>query len=101
MTLAITDAGDGNHGDSPLFGGGPFGTWTAAAVAGANPGQTTLTDDDATFEEGELAGKFLNPDTTQTLQTLIVDNTATEITVWGDVVTANVVVALIAEPIKG
>jgi predicted outer membrane repeat protein len=79
--------GMGNNGDTPQFVGGPTGSWTADATRNSLPGQTTLYDGNATYGVDELAGKFLNPDTSQGRQTLIVSNSATEITVWGDFTT--------------
>ncbi len=74
----------GNIAADPQFIGGPSGSWTANATYDPATGQTTLTDSGAGFTVDELAGTFLNPNTTQFLQTLIVSNTATEIVVWGD-----------------
>ncbi len=44
-----------------------------------------LTDYSANWKPGLHAGTCLNPDGAQDLQTIIVDNTATTITVYGDV----------------
>jgi len=76
--------GIGNIEADPLFVGGPSGTWTAAATYDSAVGQTTFTGAAAGFTDDELVGEFLNPDTAQVLQSLIVANTATTITVWGD-----------------
>ncbi len=76
--------GDGNIGDAPAFAGGPTGTWTAAATYDPTTGQTTFTDVGAGLTLDELAGSFLNPDTAQALQALIVSNADTTITTWGD-----------------
>ncbi len=76
--------GIGNIDDDPLFISGPPGTWTTNANYDRETGQTTLIDDAAAWEVDELIGKFLNPDTSQFLQSFIVDNTATEVIVLGD-----------------
>ena len=76
--------GPGNIVDDPLFAGGPSGTWSAGATYDPETAQTTFTDDTAAWEDNELVGDFLNPDTGQNLQSLIVGNTATTVTVWGD-----------------
>jgi predicted outer membrane repeat protein len=82
-------AGTGNLDVDPLFVGGAGGTWTASAsydstFGDATFGQTTLTSSSGGFAPGALVGKFINPDTSQILQSFIVANTATTITVWGD-----------------
>jgi hypothetical protein len=84
-------AGEGNIDADPLFVAGSSGTWTAAAVYDADTGQTTFADSAAGLDPNELAGKFLRPnisldpsDPRRVLQSLIVSNTATTVTVWGD-----------------
>lgn len=77
-------AGNGNIGDDPAFVGGPAGVWTSAAVYDTSTGRTTLFDATAQWPDGALAGNLLNPDSSQFLQSLVVSNTATRITVWGD-----------------
>jgi len=76
--------GTGNIGDDPLFVGGASSTWTAEALYDPDTGVTTLVDSSATWQLDELIDKFLNPATAQHLQSIIVGNTATEITVLGD-----------------
>ncbi|MBN2561183.1 MAG: right-handed parallel beta-helix repeat-containing protein [Phycisphaerae bacterium] len=76
--------GEGCVDDDPGFIAGPGGTWTTAASYDPQLGQTTFIDDTATWENGELVGEFLNPDTSQALRSLVVANTATIVTVWGD-----------------
>ena len=48
--------------------------------------QTTLTDANANYTPGELAGRFVNVDqyTTKGYMGLIATNTATQIMIWGD-----------------
>ncbi|MCH8968199.1 MAG: right-handed parallel beta-helix repeat-containing protein [Planctomycetes bacterium] len=92
---------EGNINADPIFVSGlPSGNWTAGVYccptctaaecenAGLKVGQTKLTDANANggqgFTDDEFLGKFLNPDTGQALETLIVSNTATELLVWGD-----------------
>ena len=76
--------GDGNIDADPSFLGGPSGTWTADGTYDPEAGQTTLTDTNAKWGKDTLVGMFINPDTTQTLQSLIVANDATTVTVWGN-----------------
>jgi hypothetical protein len=78
-------AGSNNIDEDPLFVGGPSGAWTSAGVYEPSTGCTTFTDDTADWDEGGLAGEFLNPEAeTQYLQSLIVSNMTTTVTVWGD-----------------
>ena len=80
--------GAGNINTDPGFVGNPYDSWTWSHDAVYNSGtfQTVLTDITAgqLWEPGEMAGKLLNPDMSQVLQFLIVDNTETQILVWGD-----------------
>lgn len=68
----------------PLFAVVSPGNWTAPAVYDASVGQTTFTNDLANWSPDELVGMFVNPRTTQFLQSLIVNNTASTVTVWGN-----------------
>jgi hypothetical protein len=77
-------AGPGNISDDPQFRHGPSGSWTANATYDAATGQTTFTDTNAGWVEGELIGKTLNPDIAQYRQSLIVGNTVHTVIVWGD-----------------
>lgn len=76
--------GEGNIDEDPNFFAAPAGAWTAEPIYDPEIGQSVLTDDAASWPEGELAGKIINPDTSQPTQYVIVDNTATTLTVWGD-----------------
>jgi len=76
--------GEGNIGADPLFAPPIAGLWTGAATYDPNAVQTTFVDAAAAFSSNTLAGRFINPDNEQTLQSVIVSNTATTITVWGD-----------------
>ncbi|MBU0641250.1 MAG: hypothetical protein KKB50_20520 [Planctomycetes bacterium] len=76
--------GTGNIGDDPLFAAAQGGMWTADATYDPTTYQTTFVDTIANWVDNEFTGLFLNPDTTQTLQSLVVSNTATTLTVWGD-----------------
>ena len=77
--------GTGNIGDDPDFAGVIHAaSWTAPALFDPLTRRTTFQDSSASFSEDELVGKFLNPDRAQDLQSIIVANTATTITVWGD-----------------
>ena len=77
-------SGEGNIDSDPLFVGGPSGVWTADGAYDADACQITFTDGNAAWAEDELAGKFVNPDTSQPLQLVIVGNTATTMTIWAD-----------------
>ncbi len=82
----------------PTFKGAslPGGTWDnstacdsscggAAVCYDADTFQTTFIDCNAAFDLGALKDRLVNPDSaSQYLQTVIVDNTATTITAWGD-----------------
>ena len=74
---------DGAHA-APSFLGGPSGTWTADGAYDPDVGQTALTNAGAAWKPGALVGMFINPDTSQILQSLIVANDATTVTVWGN-----------------
>ncbi|RIK62868.1 MAG: hypothetical protein DCC65_16840 [Planctomycetota bacterium] len=76
--------GEGNIGADPLFSPGATGHWSMNAVFDPESMQTTLTDASANWTAGQWAGAFLNPDTSQGRQSLIVSNTANQVTVWGD-----------------
>jgi hypothetical protein len=58
--------------------------WTAYGAYDDRAGRTTLFDGTAAWTAGEHIGKTLNPDIAQVRQSLIVDNTADTLTVWGD-----------------
>ena len=78
--------GTGNIDADPLFVTHLSGMWSEMSFAMYEPatGQTTFYELAQVWNAGELVGKFLNPDTTQPLQALIVTNTTWTITVWGD-----------------
>lgn len=76
--------GAGNIGSDPLFKPGAVGQWSQDAVFDLDAMQTTLTDAAASWIPGQWVGAFLNPEIAQARQSLIVSNTATEVTVWGD-----------------
>lgn len=66
------------------------GTWTSVGTYDADRAQTTLVDETASFRPGSLKGCCLNPNTGAEGEKLyrhaeIADNTATSITVWGEV----------------
>lgn len=75
-------AGAGNIDADPLFAVRPPEVWSAGGLYDADGFQTVLTG--GSWTPGELAGRLVNPDTTQPLQFFIVDNDATMMTVWGD-----------------
>ena len=80
-----TGLGHDNIALDPRFAKGPAGTWTAVGAYDPATGKTVLTDSTANWKPGEFAGVCLNPDNSQQLQTYIVTNTATTMTVYGDV----------------
>jgi len=61
------------------------GSWTKDATYDNSAFQSTLTDADANWAVNELAGKFVNPYTSQVLQFFIVSNDVNTIKVWSDV----------------
>ena len=75
--------GDNNMDRDPRFAGGPSGAWTAVGNYDPIAGLTVLTDAVANWIPGTLAGHCLNADTSQCLQLLVADNTATTVTAWG------------------
>ncbi|MCE9616089.1 MAG: right-handed parallel beta-helix repeat-containing protein [Lentisphaerae bacterium] len=79
-------SGTGNIDADPQFEGGPGGVWTGAPVYDAARGQTALTDSQAAWAAGLLAGRFLNPNTNQYLQFVIASNSAQTVYVWGNAV---------------
>jgi hypothetical protein len=82
---SATDGG-GNLDTDPLFGVAVTGAWSAAGVYDPDNGRTLLADSSATWTPGALVGAFVNPKTnsTERFQYLVITNTATSITVWGD-----------------
>ncbi len=74
---------DGNVDWQPDFMVAPSG-WAAAISYDSNSFQSTLSDPSNSFIPGALAGIALNPNTNQWLHFYIVTNTASTITVWGD-----------------
>jgi hypothetical protein len=106
MTVTYSDVQDGTGelwfgtgciDADPQFAGGPSGTWTSDGTYDEPNAQTTFTDTNANWTDNELAGKFLRPnleyepadpndpnEPSAYFQSLIVDNTATSVTVWGD-----------------
>jgi len=76
--------GSGNLDADPRLVAGPSGTWTDEPVYDLLTRQTTLMDANAAWAENALLGKLLQPDAEFYPQGLILANTATTITVWGD-----------------
>ncbi len=76
--------GMGNIAEDPLFAPGASGVWTAAGSYDPISGRSTFVDATASWTPGELVGLILNPDASQFLQSLVVDNTEATVTVWGD-----------------
>jgi predicted outer membrane repeat protein len=69
---------------TPKFINDSFGTWTGAALHDVLTGQTVFEDAAGGWADDALTGKLLNPNLMQSLQSLILSNTATTITVAGD-----------------
>ncbi len=84
INLNVPEALDNIAGD-PLFISCPSGNWTETPLYDPVQDVTILTDTTASFNPGGLEDKLLNPNTIQPLQALIAANTATTITVLGDV----------------
>jgi predicted outer membrane repeat protein len=106
MTVTYSDVQDGTGelwfgtgciDADPLFVGGPSGTWTSDGAYEDSTGMTTFTDSGASWDPSELVDKFLRPNVEYEpadpndpsepsgyFQSLIVSNTATTVTVWGD-----------------
>lgn len=76
--------GTGNIDADPGFLVAASSTWTTDAIYDPATGQTVLTDTSASYPANEHTGRFLKPDASQYTQSLIIANTATTITIWGD-----------------
>ena len=78
--------GEGNINFEPQFVGNPYdtGTWSNEIIFDTATYQSVLTDTTASWGMNELAGMFINPDTSVIFQCYIVSNTDSAITVWGD-----------------
>lgn len=63
---------------------GTGGRWTAAAAYDAATKTTRLCDARAALIPGALRGRMINPDTSQALQALVLDNTTTTVLVAGN-----------------
>jgi hypothetical protein len=83
---ATEDLG-GNLNCDPLFVGGSSGSWTVPATTNNTRGQSVLTDGNAFWMPGEHVGKFLQPNTNQANQYLIVGSAEHTLIIWGDVTT--------------
>jgi len=82
-----TGSGSDNINQEPKFAIDNFGNdqyWTSAGSYNSSSFQTTLTDENANWVDHALTDMVINPDVAQTLQFVVVNNTATTITVWGD-----------------
>jgi hypothetical protein len=87
ISSLVTDGG-GNLNTNPLFGAEVTGTWTANGVYNADTFKTTLTDTNATWTPGVHAGKTVEVKANDIYQFVIVTNSATNLTVWGNVTRA-------------
>jgi hypothetical protein len=79
-----TLSGTGNRNADPLFVGDAAGVWSIAGIYDMASRRVIFTDTTATWAPNGLAGKFLNPNTSQALQFRIVANTTTTITILPD-----------------
>ena len=79
--------GDGNIDEDPCFYEveQSDGSWTENASYDNSTFQSTLTNSGADWAVNELAGKFVNPYTSQYLQFFIVSNDVNTMKVWSDV----------------
>ncbi|MBU0754800.1 MAG: right-handed parallel beta-helix repeat-containing protein [Planctomycetes bacterium] len=77
-------SGTNNIDADPFFYASSPSTWTADGSVNVDNGKVILTDANASWVPGVLAGKCVNPDTTQELQLYILTNSSNTITVWGD-----------------
>ena len=66
----------------------PSGSWTAAPAYSADSCQTTFTNSSAPWVAGELVGLFVQPDVDSARWSPIVGNTATTLTIWGNMESA-------------
>ncbi|MBA4386348.1 MAG: hypothetical protein C0404_00095 [Verrucomicrobia bacterium] len=84
QTSSTVTNGGGNINLDPMFARDTNGTWKLNATYDTNTFQSTLTDTNAAWIPGELAGRFVRPTMSNALQYLIVSNSATKLAVWGD-----------------
>jgi hypothetical protein len=81
-----TGPGSNNIDDDPALADDLFGSWTGDPVYDAVTGLTMLVDDSVDFGPECLVGRRIVPDASlEALQTVVVANTATTITVAGEV----------------
>jgi len=76
--------GTGNIDIPPLFSIGQAGNWTENGSYNPQTHEITFTDSSSSWIVDKLAGKLINPDSTQALQLYIVSNTTDTITVLAD-----------------
>jgi C1A family cysteine protease len=80
----LLEWGAGNINYDPLFAQATMRAWTADATYSASTGATTLTDATAGWAPNELAGKFVKVNSAQSIQALVLSNTATTMSVLGN-----------------
>ncbi len=80
-----TGDGANNIDADPQFATGPVGSWTQAPSFDPSTTLTTLTDAGASYEPGALIGQVIVPTTAFGLKTAVVANTATTITLVGQI----------------
>jgi len=76
--------GEGNVLADPGFALPVGGTWKADGMYDPKSYQVTLTDDEGNWSSNELAGRFINVDTTQGRQFIIIGNTSDTVAIWAD-----------------
>ncbi len=77
--------GANNIDADPEFAPGPAGTWTEVPSFDAATALTTFTDAGASFEPGALVGEVILPATAIPLNTAVAANTATTVSVVGQI----------------
>lgn len=83
INLNVEGARNNISGD-PRFRAGESGTWTEAPQWDEARNRTTLFDASASFTPGALSGRIINPNTQDRFEAYITSNTATSVTVVGD-----------------
>jgi|GEM_PF-4907036 len=82
--LDTFSSGTGNIDSDPLFQTASSGAWTDDAIYDPAAGQTSFHAIAGGWSENVLAGRVLNPDTSQPLEAIIASNTATTVVALGD-----------------
>ncbi|MCE9616028.1 MAG: right-handed parallel beta-helix repeat-containing protein [Lentisphaerae bacterium] len=78
------EGGNGNIRQDPLWGAGTNGVSAGIAYSPAT-GRSTLTVAGSPWVAGAFVNRAVNPNTAQNLQFWIITNSASQLTVWGDI----------------